>query len=571
MQIRAASQRPNFFPRIVGVLVLALVAGTITLISHENVAHASVATFNKTSIVEAQEFASSAWHDPWDFSNPSDLRQDGGSIGNISHVAMAASVLSYNAGPKSWISLLWGGYPGSIRLGRDGALVSNQINAAGFTRIHIHAYSSRTTSASINYFTRDAYQGMGGVSFLLRAGWNDYDLSLRNTLPGRSAYAGRIQGLRLSTNASPAINVRLDFVRVYAPSAASTVRFTSPTGQLAHLYWSSTSSRPASQTATSGEVLNATGTAPLTAGSADGAPTVDLGGFPPGTQFYAVQTSDNTAVGASLSVTPRPNVIIDTPTAAGCGDWATEALGHKWMFTQRNQLAGLANATAVNFNGGVLTATNGGPVRNDPWVALPTGLGISGGTWHRLTIVEGYDGPFNLGAAAGGGTMGRLHWRIAGQSGLSQTNDLVTYAGRRTISIDLAMPTSLLTEPESSIRYPWAAATSVQAFRWDPNEDPGARTWHVYSVTLGRDCSTTSGFTLKWHDAAWVAGAQATVSVNVKGHSYTLAKMTENSGANSFVIRNTSVPVGTYRVVVTVQNPGATAATTADSTLAISH
>ena len=249
MQIRGALQRPHSFPRIVGVLVLALVASTLTLISHENVAHASAATFNKASIVEGKDFASSAWHDPWDFSNPSDLRQDGGSVGNISQVAIASGVASYKAGPKSWISLLWGGYPGSIRLGRDGALVSNQINAATFTKIHIHAYSSRKISASINYFTKDAYQGMGGVSFLLRAGWNDYDLTLKNTLPGRSAYAGRVQGLRLSTNASPAINLKLDFVRVYAPSAASTVRFSSPNGQLTHLYWSSTASRPTSQTA----------------------------------------------------------------------------------------------------------------------------------------------------------------------------------------------------------------------------------------------------------------------------------------------------------------------------------
>ncbi|MCW2521854.1 MAG: hypothetical protein JWO63_189 [Frankiales bacterium] len=567
MQTGAAFNRPLFLKRISALLAIALTVGLVSFVTQRTEAHAAAASFNKTSIVEAKDFASAAWHDPWDFSNPSDLRQDGGSTGNIANVSMKSSVLSYTAGRSSWISLLWGGYPGSIRMGRDGALVSNQINATTFSRIHLHLYSPRQMPAAINYFTQDGYKGMGGVAFLLRPGWNDYDLALKNNMPGLAAYTGRIQGLRLSTSASPAANIRVDFVRVYEPTTAQTVRFSSPTGQLTHLFWSSTSASPTTHTATSGEVAVAS----VSAGSTAGAPLVNLGGFPPGTRFYAVQTSNHAVVGPALKITPRPNVIIDSPTAAGCGDWATSALGHPWKFTSRGQLAGLGNATGVNFNGGVLTATNGGPTRNDPWVSLPTGKGINGAVWNRLTIVEGYDGPFNLSGSPGGGTMARLHWSLAGHAGLSQTNDLVTYAGKRTITLNLGMPASQLTEPESAIRYPFASAAPVTSFRWDPNEDPGARRWHLYSVTLGRDCATTSGFFVKWHDTGFTPGAKATLSVSLNGRSYNIGTVAEKAGLNGIVVRNNAVPKGAYRVTVTAQNSGASAATSADSPLVITR
>jgi hypothetical protein len=567
MQMSSASRRPFIPTRVIAILVIALVAGAVSVIARSTPAHAATATFSKASIVEAKDFASAAWHDPWDFSNPADLRQDGGSTGNISSVSMRSGVLSYTAHQSSWVSLLWGGYPGSIRLGRDGSIVSNQINATTFSRIHLHLYSSRQTGASINYFTKDAYKGMGGVSFLMRVGWNDYDLSLKNTMVGHSSYSGRIQGLRLSVSSVPATAIKLDFVRVYEPSAAQTVRFSSASGQETHLFWSSTSASPAVHSATSGEVAVKS----VSAGSASGAPLVNLGGYPPSTHFYGVQVSNHAVVGPKLVVTARPNIIIDSPTAAGCGDWATSALGHPWKFTSRGQLAGLGNATAVNFNGGVLTATNGGPTRNDPWVSLPTAKGINGAVWNRLTIVEGYDGPFNLSGNPGGGTMARLHWSVAGRPGLSQTNDLVTYAGKRTISLNLGMATSQLTEPEAAIRYPFASSALVTGFRWDPNEDPGPRRWHLYSVTLGRTCATTSGFFVKWHDAGFTPGAKATLSVSLNGRSYNIGTVTEKAGSNGIVIRNNAVPKGVYRVTVTAQNSGATAATSADSPLIITR
>jgi hypothetical protein len=541
-------------------------AGSVLLPSATSQAIAS--TFNRTSVAEAKDFAAAAWHDRWDFSNPSDLRKDGPSVKRISNISMRNGVLNYTAGSASYISLLWGGYPGSIRMGRDGALVSNQINAKTFTRVHIHAYVSRKTPAMITYFTKDGFKGLGGMSFLMKAGWNDYDILIHNTVRGGAAWAGRIQGLRLSTNANPAIAVKLDYIRVYAPNLASKVKVVSPNGQAATLYWSSTTARSASRSATSGLALNAGSPVNL---SGTRSTTVDLSGYPPGTRFYAVSNYTGAAIGSTLSVVARPTVVIDSPNASGCGDWATAALGHPWRFTSRRDLAGIGDATAVSFKGRVLTAVNAGPIRNDPWVTFPLGNGINGRDWHRLTLVTGYDGAFNLENKAGGGTMGRIQWRIAGQRQVSQTNDLVTYAGKRKIVLDLGMSTAALTEPEAATRYAFASTKHVTLLRWDPNEDRGARRWHVYSIRLARDCATKTTFALQWHDNGYAAGARARVTA-VKGtRSYNLGTVSEVAGSNTLRIRAASLPVGKYSIRVTVTNSGSSAVTASDSPLIIAH
>ncbi|HEY2043600.1 MAG TPA: hypothetical protein VGH11_13055 [Jatrophihabitans sp.] len=532
--------------------LLAAVAATVLGVGLVSVTHhaaAELPAFTSAQPVEALDYATGVFGDAWDYSNSADLYPE--SVAGATGFSMANGAASYSVRGSSYIVPLFGGYPGSLRIGRNGNLPANRLDARTFTRVHVHIYVSRPTPGALLWFNQDGQKGLGGMHLNFQTGWHDYDYAIVSQFRGTTPWAGQMQGLRLQTYAQGPTNVSVDFLRIYQPSAASRVTWQSPTGQAAQLYWSSTAARPAGgYGSTWGPVVNGS-----TGLSTTGPATADLSGYPPNTAFYTV--SGGHVVGAATSLIPRPNVVVDSPSSAGCGDFATHYLGHPWRFTSTRDLAGLRNVTNVSFAGGVLSATNGAPSRNDPQVYLPTGSGIDGRRWHRLTLVTSYDGAFNLGSQPGGGTMARFMWKSQGQTLVSQTNDLVTYAGKRSIAVDLAMPVATLTEPDARPRYAFAAAAKVTQIRFDPNEDPGARRWHIYSVRLAEDCWTQTSFNVAWHDSGFISGARATIYAVAGSHIYTLGTVAEYAGANNYSLKASRLPAGRYTVKVTVANKGA--------------
>ena len=253
--------------------------------------------------------------------------------------------------------------------------------------------------------------------------------------------------------------------------------------------------------------------------------------------------------------------VVDSPSQAGCNDYATAALGHPWQFTSAGSIIDPANATAFTFTpGGVLSATNAGPHPNDPNISLPLGRGgIDGRVYHRLTFVESYDGPFDLKNAPGGGTHARILWQWPGHIALSQTFPLLTYSGTRTVTVDMALPVSQLTDSSGSAsqRYPFVSTNRVVRLRYDPNEDPGPRRWHLMSMKLAADCQAAYSFTVVWHDASYTAGSTVRIEARTPGgYAYALGTGTVHSGQNINVVSIRAVPVGAYTVMVWVTNPG---------------
>jgi hypothetical protein len=176
-------------------------------------------------------------------------------------------------------------------------------------------------------------------------------------------------------------------------------------------------------------------------------------------------------------------------------------------------------------------------------------------------VTESYDGSFNLANVPGGGTMARLMWRSAGRTGLAQTDDIVTYSGKRSITVDLAMATSTLTDPSlpAALRYPFVSTSRVSTVRWDPNEDPGARTWHIYSIRLAADCGTRTTFALTWHDSYFTPASTARVwAISSTGHGTVLGTATEQSGSNTFTVRTAGLAAGRYTLRVDVTTPNGT-------------
>lgn len=200
--------------------------------------------------------------------------------------------------------------------------------------------------------------------------------------------------------------------------------------------------------------------------------------------------------------------------------------------------------------------------------------GFNGQLYHRVTVVESYDGAFNLADAPGGGTMGRILWREPGHTALSQTPPLVTPTGRQTILLDMAQPVSVITEPQgtAAMRYAFATTTPVTTLRWDPNEDRGTRRWHLYEVRIAADCSTRTAFTITWHDAVFVPGSVATIVARTPGgHTHTLASgMHETSGENTLRILASTLGAQRWTILIAITAPSGAAHVAQDGPLVIS-
>jgi hypothetical protein len=528
---------------------------------------ASATTFTSTQVDEAPDYATTVFKDPWDYSNPSDLLLDNnGPAMNLTGASISGGTANLSLSKGGYVSPLWTGYPNSQLLGRDGAIPANNIDADFYTRLHLHVYASQKVSAAAFWFTCGSQSSScwGGAPFSIPAGWSDLDLALVNNgklVSGGKPWAGSITGLRLAlTPTAGATNVKIDFVRVYHPNAGSRASWGSPAaGQGARLFWSDGTAFPTSAGRNGGPVVSAAGSAGIGAG---GTATTDLSGYPAGTVFYAV-ADDGTLTPANdrLTLVPQPTPVIDSPTAAGCGDYATSALGHPWTFTSTGSLAGYGNIQNISFSGGAISATNGPPVQNDPYIYLPVGKGgIDGRIWNRFTITESYVGPFNLADTSGGGTMARIVWRSSGQANVAQTKPLVTYSGKRTLTVDLGQPASQLTDPSGAAdqKYPFAATAPVTQLRWDPNEDRGTRRWSVYSVRLAKACSSTTGFTMTWHDDNYAPGSTAKIIMFTQGGGGSTITLADNlpvrSGSNTFDVPQ-GIPDGTYLLRVTVTGP----------------
>ncbi|MDQ1483582.1 MAG: hypothetical protein QOF35_1658 [Actinomycetota bacterium] len=502
------------------------------------------------TVVAGRDYASATFGDPWDYSNSSDLVLDNGPTLKLNKPSMSGGMVNFTT-HNGYVSPIWGGYGNEVPVEREGTRGGNALDARVFTRMHLHIYISIPGSASLSYYTCGALRAAcnGHMNFGLHPGWNVVDQPIVRTGAGQ-AWTGSMVGVRLAIGLPSGTGaVHLDSLRLYQPVAASAVSWAASKSALWWTDSAGTINAVAGQHA--GQVSYA-----ATSADSSARVTTNVAGFAPGTSFWSVAANGaKTLVGSSA---PAPLPVVDSQSAAGCGDYATRYLGHPWTFTSTRSLASRYNMTALNFTNGVLSATNAAPQRNDPHFSLPVKApGIDGRVYHRLTFVESYDGPFGLRNAPGGGAMARILWKVPGHTLLSQSAPLVTFTGKRSITVDMAMPASKLTDPEgpASQRYPFASASRVTGLRYDPNEDPGARRWHLFSVRLAADCQASTTTTVTWHDNAYRAGSTAQlIARDATGKFYPLGTATESAGVNNFPVSVRALPRGTYKVIVFVTN-----------------
>lgn len=507
------------------------------------------------TVQAGRDYATATFADPWDYSNPSDLVLDAGPQLGLAGLAMSSGTVHFSA-HSGYVSPMWGGYGNEVPVEREGTRAGNALDANLYTRMHLHIYVSAWTGGELSWYTCGALNPAckGGMSFALLPGWNDIDRAIVRTSRTPKAWTGRMVGLRLSLGVpSGRAAMYLDSLRIYQPLAASAIRWAAPGNSEGTLWWTDSAGviNPLAPVAgqqagpVKGAVKSPNGSTPVNA---------NVAAYAPGTTFWSVGSGLKTLVG---SIPPAPLPVIDSPSVAGCLDYATRALGHPWTFNSTRSLAARANIGALSFTGGMLSATNVGPRRKDPSISLPLPRnGLNGRIYHRLTIVESYDGPFNLANRPGGGTMARVLWKSTGHALLAQTAPLVTFTGKRSITVDMAMPASQLTDRSgpATQRYAFASASPVTLLRYDPNEDPGARRWHLYSVRLAADCQAPRTFAVTWHEAPpFLPGSTVRLYArHTAGNMYFLGNATEKAGLNSFLAPLSTMPRGKYTVIIYV-------------------
>ena len=269
-----------------------------------------------------------------------------------------------------------------------------------------------------------------------------------------------------------------------------------------------------------------------------------------GNYWIGVGSSARSSWALVSLASPLPRFI--TPNAVGDKDYARTIMRNPWDFLSASDVFKVGNANRVSYAGGQLAATN---TSNDPYAALRLGPGgINSRAFRNLTVTSAYSGPFNLRNIAGGGTMARLQWgRSDGARG--QTDDILTYSGSHTVTIDMGLPTAQLVEPGTRSAA-FLSAARVTALRWDPNEDRGARRWYLKDLQLRSDFATTGTFPVTWQDAAYQAGGTATIvaDTNRSGcNGMTVASgVPVQPGTNSTVWNTSGVAAGRYWLCLTI-------------------
>jgi hypothetical protein len=540
--------------RAISVLLAAAATITLSMTAPAQGLSSAAAAVRPTSVPAGRDYATTTFGDPWDYSNPSDLVLDDGPTKGLTGANINNGMLNFTTS-NGYISPLWGGYSMEVPVEREGTRAGNALNASTYTHMKLHIYVGHPTSVVLSWYTCGAMRSAcnGYMFFNLAAGWNDIDKPVVRYGATVKAWSGQIVGLLMGLRSPSGLtSFHMDSLRFYQPASASVITWAAPGASPSTLWWTDSAG---TIVPTAGQHAGPVPNVARSTNSSDRI-TANVAGYAPGTMFWSVAADGSkTLLGAT---SPAPVPVVDTPSAAGCSDYATRYLGHPWTFTSARSILWYSNMTALSYtSAGELSATNTGPVRSDPQMLLPIPAGgIPGQVYHRLTVTESYDGPFNLTPNPGGGAMGRILWTSVGHIAWAQTAPLVTFTGKRSLTFDMAMPTAQLIDPTSlaSQRYAFASTSAVTRLRWDANEDPGAKRWHLYSVQLKADCQAVLSFPVSWHDNAYSAGSTVAIQARTaSGATYPLGTAKEHSGLNTLVVPM-ALPRGTYTVVVYVTN-----------------
>ncbi|WP_288468167.1 hypothetical protein [uncultured Curtobacterium sp.] len=489
---------------VVGLVVTALAVGTLGVVAGTGGASPAHAA---TAEPEAPDFASDTYGDAWDYTDSSDFNTDF----SMTPATVAGGALKVALARGDALFLVHS-ISGSLPAGRDGAL--QPVDTAKYTHLTFSMDQPLAKHIGAVYWFSCREQTAacgGGFTFSTVQGPHVYDFDL-------TAKSNLLAGVPWKS--AEMVVFRLDPV-VLAESEGDT-------GKTAAIDWVRLHAAPDA--------------------------THPHAGMPPGSYD-------------GYTVTPRPQLVVDSPNQTQGQDLATAQAGRPWNFASAGATAKVtySNTQLLSRDATGINARNAGPNQNDPQVHLPVS-DFPGSTYHYLQFDMQYDGPFDLSGSPGGGKMARVIWNVSGNGTPQIGNDILTYStgNQSEVSLDLTA-SDPLDEDAIAPKLGWAGRT-ITGVRFDPNEDPGQATWHLRSVHLRADPTATGVTNVTFHDNAWVQGTTAEVAVGTgapgsAGYTKIASGVAVAQGVNSVPFRLGSLPAGKYSVQVTLRHPDGSTAT----------
>lgn len=495
--------------RVLAATLGIIAAATVAVVGAPPLPPASAATATEP---EARDYATDTYGDAWDFSTAADAN----TAFSPSGASVSGGALNVTLADGASVMLVHS-ISGSVPYGRDGAL--QPVDTSRYTHLSFSMDQPLANRIGAVYWFTCREQSAacgGGMTFPTVQGKHTYDLDL--------AASSVLLGKRAWRSAKMVV-VRLDPV-VFAAN--------SPKAGTAKIDWVRLASA-------------ADATHPHAA-------------LPPGSY-------------GSYTITPRPQVVVDSPNPSQGPDLAAVQRGASWDFRSASATSGVRyeDATVLSRDDRGITARNAAPSLNDPRVLLPVSPFV-GNSYHYLQFDMSYDGRFNLADVPGGGKMARVIWNVKGSGNPQIGNDILTYdsGNQSEVTLDLTARDPL---DESAIapRLGWGGRT-VTSLRFDPNEDPSAATWHLRSLHLRADPTANGSTTVQFHDGAWVAGTTAMVAVSAGPHlpaSSTFVEIAKNvavaKGTNGVKFTLGSMRPDRYWVKVSLRHPDGSVATSYSS------
>lgn len=507
-------------------------------------------------VAPAPDYATEMRGNPFDYSDAADLLTDGYATAGWAPVKGTTGKPTFSGGKASWtmnsngghVFPVWMTFPGALPDADDGWWTP--IDADRYTRVAVRMHATApSTGGAIDFWhcnePLDVTRCAGRKAFGIASGWQTYLFDLAAGGTQFATWDGEKIGLQLTLNSASGTTFTLDWVRIYAPTQ------TFAPSRTGTLRWDRDTS-----------TANNTASNPDWGVLPNG--RFEVGAFPPGTYHLL----DDAGYGDTITIDDPPQPKILDPDAAGGDDYATTVTGDAWDFSQQSDILELGGAGAASWAGGALEATNSG---NDPYVRMRLNGAIDADRYHRLTVTTSYEGQFDLEDAPGGGAHGRaIFWTAQdGDWNFANSRELVTFTDRTTYTYDLADPRLVTTEPGSPR---WDGA--VTYFRWDPNEDPGARRWSVDEIRLAADDEADPVFDVRWLDPSHQPGTTVTIGLDGDRRGFTgttiATGVAQQAGVNTHRLDARDLLPGLYWVWVKADDGVSTTSTYATGPLRIS-
>ncbi len=427
-------------------------------------------------VIDANDYATEAFADPWDMSNSKDISHKVVRFANASMSNGIWTARTISADSYFWF--LWGGYPGSTPDERDG--VTKPVNAGLYKRLTFKMYLNKAVGSSrgtFYWFYRQDLKNGEVVLFKVYEGWHIYQIDL----PAR--WSGWPISLRLDPVNLSDTTVKIDWIRL-----------TNKPGTSVNLSWNDTEGGQADvyiDNNNSGHDGTLLTTVNSKAGSSSA--SIDLDGLEPGSNYFYLKKSggvESNYSDGSFTVNKAPIVKVIEPDAKGGTDWARRYLGNPWDMSSPRDIIRTFNIAGSRFRRGIYSGVNTRR-KSDPYFMLNLGgKNINTSRFHRLTFRYRYSGNFSLGR----GTVSRFGWttrRLNSPRYWQITDDIVTYTGWNTLTVDL--------KKVRLNRGSFGWRNYVTRFRFDPHEDRRTRAFYVDYITLREDDRLRRFFDIKFN------------------------------------------------------------------------